>query len=70
MPICTVGETITIPVQMSILKAFAHDDRVYYIARPLKSISSNSVWILSIDGEPLEVDADLLQKAYQILGQG
>lgn len=68
MPICVEGETVTIPVQVIVLKAFAHEDRVYYIAKPVRSLSS-SVWILSTDGEPLEPDAELLARAYQVLGR-
>lgn len=68
MPICSVGETISIPVQVAILKAFAYRDRVYYIAKPLKSYTS-AVWILSTDGEPLEVSEELIAKAYQVIGR-
>lgn len=68
MPICEVGETITLPVQVEILKAFAHEDRVYYIARPIKSLAS-TIWVVSVDGEPLEVSQEILEKAYRILGR-
>lgn len=68
MPICVVGETVTIPVQVQVLKAFAYEDRVYYIAKPLKSLA-NSLWVLSTDGEPLEVSEELLARAYQVIGR-
>lgn len=68
MPICEVGETITIPIQVEILKAFAHEDRVYYIARPVKSLAS-TIWIVSVDGEPLAVSPEILDKAYRVLGR-
>ena len=68
MPICTAGETLTLPVQVQILKAFAFQERVYYIARPLKSLA-NTLWVLSIDGEPLEVSGDLLSRAYEVIGR-
>lgn len=68
MPICEVGETITLPIEVEILKAFAHEDRVYYIARPIKSLAS-TIWIVSVDGEPLAVSQDILEKAYRILGR-
>ena len=68
MPICSVGQTVTLSVQVEILKAFAHEDRVYYIARPLKSLA-NTIWIVSTDGEPLEVSREILAKAYRTLGR-
>lgn len=65
--ICNVGETLSIPVEVEILKAFAYQDRVYYIAKPLKSLAS-AVWILSTDGEPLDVSEELVFKAYSVIG--
>ena len=68
MPICREGEVLTIPVEVHILKSFAHEDRVYYIAKPLKSLI-RTFWVVSNDGEPLEVDEVILKKAYKAMGR-
>ena len=67
MPICSVGQVVTIPVEVKILKPFAHEDRIYYIAQPIKSVYK-TFWIVTTDGVPLEVSKEVLDKAYRIIG--
>ena len=69
MPICSEGQIITIPVDVKILKPFAHEDRVYYIARPIKSLNG-ALWIVTTDGIPLEASPEVINKAYRIIGMG
>ncbi len=61
------GQTITVPVEVEILKPFAHNDRIYYIAKPVKS-HADSIWVVTTDGQRLEVTEEILKKAYQALG--
>lgn len=68
MPICTVGQVVTLPVDVRIIKTFAHEDRIYYIAKPTKSFI-NSIWIVTTDGIPLDPTPEILKKAYRILGR-
>jgi len=66
--ILKTGEVVTIPVEVEILKPFAHEDRVYYIAKPLKS-NTNTIWVVTADGLRLELSEEILKKAYQALGR-
>ena len=68
MPICSEGQIVTIPVSVKILRPFAHEDRVYYIAQPVKSFMK-TFWIVTTDGIPLDnVSPEVLDKAYRIIG--
>lgn len=66
MPICTVGQIVPVSIDVEILKMFAYEDRVFYIAKPLRG-KSESIWLLSIDGSVVDFNEDLFKKAYAVL---
>lgn len=66
--IVKTGQVITIPISIKILKPFAYEDRVYYIAKPVKSIA-DTIWVVTTDGSPLELNEDILEKAYIALSE-
>ena len=66
--IYTKGQKVTVPVDVIILKPFAHEDRIYYIARPIKSYA-DSIWVVTTDGQRLQVTEEILKKAYAALGR-
>lgn len=66
--IVKTGQVITIPVAVKILKPFAYEDRIYYIAKPVRSITE-TIWVVTTDGDPLELNEDILEKAYLALSE-
>ena len=57
------GQVIPVELEVKILAPFAHEDRIYYLVKPLKSYT-DSVWIISSDGMPLgNLTSELLFKA-------
>lgn len=70
MPICSVGQILPIKVDVKILRMFAHEDRIYYIAQPIKSLLK-TFWIVTNDGIPLDINnisPEVLAKAYRVIG--
>ena len=59
------GQTLTIPVNVTVLAPFAHEDQVYYLCKALNSYA-DTFWIVSSDGSPVVVTAELLDKASRV----
>lgn len=64
--ILTKGQSITIPVTVTVLAPFAHEDQVYYICKALNSYA-DTYWIVSSDGSPVVVTPELLSKASRVV---
>ena len=44
------------------LKAFAIEDQIYYVVRPVNTYSE-SLWIIAGDGSPLKITTEIFEKA-------
>ena len=64
--ICKAGEIISIPINVKIIAPFAHQDRIYYVAKPVSS-RADTIWIISTDGELLDVTEEIMERASQAL---
>ena len=62
MSIRREGDTIELKAQVKVLKAFAIEDQVYYVIRPI-NMYSESLWIISEDNRPFEVTTEILERA-------
>lgn len=57
-----IGETVTIPVEAEIIATFGHEDRVFYVARSLKS-PAKTTWVVATDGQEVVLTPEILEKA-------
>jgi len=60
--ILKTGQIIPVEISVKVLAPFAYNDRIYYLVKPLQSYS-DTVWIISADGEALAISNELLLKA-------
>ena len=56
------GDTIELKAEVKVLKAFAIQDSVYYVIKPI-NMYSESLWIISEDNKPFEITTEILEKA-------
>lgn len=56
------GDVIELKAQVKVLKAFAIEDQVYYVIKPL-DMYSESLWIISENNQPFKVTSEILEKA-------
>lgn len=64
--ILTKGQTLTIPLTVTVLAPVAHEDHIYYICKAVNS-HADTVWIVNSDGSPIELTSGLLEKAGKVL---
>ncbi len=56
------NDIIELKASVKVLKAFAIEDQVYYVIRPI-NMYSESLWIISEDNRPFEVTTEILERA-------
>lgn len=56
------GDTIELKAEVKVLKAFAIEDQIYYVVKPI-NMYSETLWIIAGDGSPLNITTEILEKA-------
>lgn len=56
------GDIIELKAAVKVLKAFALEDQIYYVVKPM-NMFSESLWIIAGDGSPLKITTEILEKA-------
>ena len=65
--ILKVGDVISMEVDVKVISTFAHEDRIFYIVKPLKSYT-DSIWLITADGESIgNLNPELISKASKAL---